>query len=137
MYSPVDLSCYWDLWTPNDPPGRDPRLIGQITQKVNVGVNILAYATGREPPDKLDAKDRVAETGARDEIERGLLQVAKLRHEGEWDAAPPRPPQPAARVEHDGRRGGEHEGGVAGPVRREHVPLPGAVHARPRGLFAG
>ena len=88
MYSPVDLSCYWDLWTPNDPPGRDPRLIGQITQKVNVGVNILAYATGREPPDKLDAKDRVAETGARDEIERGLLQVAKLRHEGEWDAAP-------------------------------------------------
>ncbi|QDT16118.1 DUF4159 domain-containing protein [Alienimonas californiensis] len=88
MFSPVDLSCYWDLWTPYDLPDRDPQLLTQITQKVNTGVNILAYATGREPPDKLEAKDPVAEVGARDAVERGLLQVAKLRHEGEWDAAP-------------------------------------------------
>ena len=88
MFSPADLSCFWDLWTPYDLPDRDPQLLAQITQKVNVGVNVLAYATGREPPDKLDAKDPIAEAGARDEIERGLLQVAKLRHEGEWDAAP-------------------------------------------------
>ena len=88
MFSPVDLSCYWDLWTPYDLPGRDPQLLAQITQKVNTGVNVLAYATGREPPDKLDAKSPLAEQGARDDIERGLLQVAKLRHEGEWDAAP-------------------------------------------------
>ena len=88
VLSEVDLSCYWDLWMPVDPPSRDPQLVGQITQKVQVGVNILAYATGREPPDKLERSERVAEAGARDEIERGLLQVAKLRHEGEWDAAP-------------------------------------------------
>ena len=88
MFSPVDLTCYWDLWTPYDLPDRDPELLSQITQKVNTGVNILAYATGREPPDKLDAKSPEAERGARDDVERGLLQVAKLRHEGEWDAAP-------------------------------------------------
>ncbi len=88
MYSPVDLSCYWDLWTPYDATGRDPQLLAQITQKVNTGVNILAYATGREPPDKLQAKSPLAARGARDDVERGLLQVAKLRHEGEWDAAP-------------------------------------------------
>ncbi|NNJ24744.1 DUF4159 domain-containing protein [Alienimonas chondri] len=88
MFSPVDLSCYWDLWTPYDLPNRDPQLLTQITQKINTGVNILAYATGREPPDKLDAKTPLEDGGARDEVERGLLQVAKLRHEGEWDAAP-------------------------------------------------
>ena len=88
MLSEVDLSCYWDLWTPNPPRDRDPGVAAQITQKVQTGVNILAYATGREPPDKLERTERQVEAGARDEIERGLLQVAKLRHEGEWDAAP-------------------------------------------------
>jgi len=88
MFSPADLSCYWDLWSPYDLPGRDPQLLSQITQKMNIGVNVLAYATGREPPDKLEAKSPLAEQGARDDVERGLLQVAKLRHEGEWDAAP-------------------------------------------------
>ena len=88
MFSPVDLSCYWDLWTPYDPPDRDPQLVGQIAQKVQTGVNVLAYATGREPPDKLARAEQLVAGGARDEIERGLLQVAKLRHEGEWDAAP-------------------------------------------------
>ena len=88
VLSEVDLSCYWDLWSPYDPPERDPQLVGQIAQKVQTGVNILAYATGREPPDKLERSDALAEQGERVQIERGLLQVAKLRHDGEWDAAP-------------------------------------------------
>ena len=37
MLSPDDLSCYWDLWMPVDPPSRDPQLVGQIAQKVRVG----------------------------------------------------------------------------------------------------
>ena len=88
VLSEVDLGCYWDLWTPYDPPERDPQLVGQIAQKVQTGVNILAYATGREPPDKLERSDALAQQGERVQIERGLLQVAKLRHDGEWDAAP-------------------------------------------------
>ena len=88
VLSEVDLGCYWDLWSPYDPPERDPQLVGQIAQKVQTGVNVLAYATGREPPDKLERSDAFAEQGERVAIERGLLQVAKLRHDGEWDAAP-------------------------------------------------
>jgi hypothetical protein len=63
---------------------------------MRVGVNVVAFATGRAPYDKLDlpqhetAKAGEAEqaAGKRDKIERGLLQVAKLRHTGDWDAAP-------------------------------------------------
>ena len=88
VLSEVDLGCYWDLWSPYDPPERDPQLVGQIAQKVQTGVNVLAYATGREPPDKLERSDALAQQGERVTVERGLLQVAKLRHDGEWDAAP-------------------------------------------------
>jgi hypothetical protein len=54
---------------------------------MKVGVNVIAYATGREPPEKL------SDTGARrkeaaDNVERGLLQIGKLRHNGGWDTAP-------------------------------------------------
>jgi hypothetical protein len=55
---------------------------------MRVGVNVVAYATGREPPSKLDAETSPSDDGKADSVERGLLQVAKLRHSGAWDAAP-------------------------------------------------
>ena len=55
---------------------------------MKVGANVVAYATGREPYDKLDAPQEERRQRLPDPIERGLLQVAKLRHTGEWDAAP-------------------------------------------------
>jgi len=88
IYSPVDLSCLWDKWMHQDPPSRPIQLKSMITKAMNVGVNVIAYATGREPPKKLDREELVQEAGAQDKIERGLLQIAKLRHTGGWDAAP-------------------------------------------------
>ncbi|HEX6985374.1 MAG TPA: DUF4159 domain-containing protein, partial [Planctomycetaceae bacterium] len=88
VYSPDDLGCLWEHWLPFDPPGRSPKLIGMITQKMRVGVNVVAYATGREPPSKLDVETDPTDDGEADEVERGLLQVAKLRHSGNWNAAP-------------------------------------------------
>ncbi|QDT37030.1 DUF4159 domain-containing protein [Stratiformator vulcanicus] len=88
VYSPDDLSCLWDRWLPVDPPGRSPKLVGQIARKMRIGVNVLAYATGREPPAKLDVE--TPEDDAEDDttIKRGLLEIAKLKHGGSWDVAP-------------------------------------------------
>ncbi|MDF1744655.1 MAG: DUF4159 domain-containing protein, partial [Gimesia sp.] len=50
--------------------------------------NVIAYATGREPPNKLDQEELANTGGMQDQIERGFLQIAKIRHNGTWDAAP-------------------------------------------------
>ncbi|WP_197440036.1 DUF4159 domain-containing protein [Calycomorphotria hydatis] len=88
VHSPDDLSCLWDRWLPYDPPSRKPQMTIMITQKMRIGINVLAYATGREPPAKLDPMLPQGPTSRDELIERGLLQVAKIRHAGNWNAAP-------------------------------------------------
>jgi hypothetical protein len=87
IYSPDDISCLWQKWMKNSPPDRNQNLNTQILRGTRIGVNVIAYATGREPPEKLDdvigrRKDAAAK------VERGLLQIGKLRHNGGWDTAP-------------------------------------------------
>jgi hypothetical protein len=87
VYSPRDHSCLWDKWSLQPVPKRTPAFSLLVLHSMKVGANVVAYATGREPYDKLDApQEDVA--AAPSPIERGLLQVAKLRHTGDWDAAP-------------------------------------------------
>ena len=88
MYAPDDLACLWNKWSRSTPPGRPAVLQGRITKSLRIGVNVIAYATGREPPNKLESQVITAEEGAADTIRRGLLQVAQLRHTGGWDTAP-------------------------------------------------
>ena len=88
VYSPQDHSCLWDKWSFQPVPKRTPQFNALLLRSMRVGVNVVAYATGREPYDKLDAPQEEAAGRAQDKIERGLLQVAKLRHTGDWDAAP-------------------------------------------------
>lgn len=88
MYSPEDLGCLWDYWSRVDPPKRNVNLKGRIIRATQVGVNVIAYATGREPPTKLDAPQITAENTELDNVERGLLQIAQIRHDGSWNAAP-------------------------------------------------
>jgi hypothetical protein len=89
VYSPQDHSCLWDKWAFQPVPKRTPQFNALLLRSMRVGVNVVAYATGREPYDKLDApQEEAAAGGTPDKIERGLLQVAKLRHTGDWDAAP-------------------------------------------------
>ena len=80
VYSPKDLSCYWNL------AERHPDHRAVIAAN-RIGLNIVAYATGGEPPaDKLAAREV-----ALDKLgspKRGALWIAKLRHAGRWDAAP-------------------------------------------------
>lgn len=87
IYSPDDLGCLWQKWMKHPPKERNINLSGRVDRAMKVGVNVVAYATGREPPEKL------SDVGARrnkaaDVAERGLLQIGKLRHTGGWDTAP-------------------------------------------------
>ena len=88
MYSPEDLACLWDYWAKVDPPKRNVQLKAKIVRATQIGVNVLAYATGREPPDKTQVRQVAANEGNLDHIERGLLQIAQIKHEGAWNAAP-------------------------------------------------
>lgn len=88
IYSPEDLGCLWDYWAKQDPAKRNVQLSAKIFRATQIGVNVMAYATGREPPDKTDAPKKVAESADLDNVERGLLQIAQIKHDGAWNAAP-------------------------------------------------
>jgi Domain of unknown function (DUF4159) len=88
MYCSEDLGCLWDYWARQDPPNRNVNLKARIIRATHIGVNVMAYATGREPPHKTDAPQKVAENTELDNVERGLLQIAQIRHDGAWNAAP-------------------------------------------------
>jgi hypothetical protein len=88
MYSSEDLACLWDYWARVDPPKRNVQLKAKIIRATQIGVNVMAYATGREPPDKTQVRHVIANNSELDNIERGLLQIAQIKHDGAWNAAP-------------------------------------------------
>ena len=88
VYSPDDIACGWNKWSVSEPPNRRPELKGFISKATHIGVNVVAYATGREPPDKLKQSEVAQQAAQRDRIEAGLLQIVQLRHTGGWDTAP-------------------------------------------------
>jgi hypothetical protein len=58
-----------------------------VIKAQRVGQNVIDYATGRElPPDKLAPRE-IAKV-ATETPKRGALNIAKLRHAGEWNIAP-------------------------------------------------
>ncbi|MFO0908642.1 MAG: DUF4159 domain-containing protein [Isosphaeraceae bacterium] len=80
IYSPEDLSCYWNQaeTSPANPA---------VIKAVRVGQNVVDYATGREmPADKLTVRE--VRDIRPEAAKRGALQVAKLRHAGDWNVAP-------------------------------------------------
>ncbi len=87
IYSPDDIGCLWQKWAKHEPQNRNPDLSQRVLRATRVGVNVIAYATGREPPEKLsEISSRRRESAAT--IERGLLQIAKLKYGEGWDTAP-------------------------------------------------
>lgn len=80
IYSPGDLSCYWNQMEmqPANPA---------VIKAARVGQNIVDYATGRElPADKLAPREITKIE--REAPKRGALHIAKLRHAGDWNLAP-------------------------------------------------
>jgi hypothetical protein len=79
VYSPQDLSCQWEA---NQMQGR-----GLIAFRL--GGNIIAYATGMEPPKpRLTKTEIIQDDPEGKQIPRGFLKVAQLRHDGDWHPAP-------------------------------------------------
>jgi len=79
FFSPEDLSCHWEYWR-RDEVGSLPAL--------RLGANIVAYATGPEQlQDKL-VKRQVLRAFGEDKIRRGFLEIAKIKHNGDWNIAP-------------------------------------------------
>lgn len=87
MYAPYDHACRWDRWMRHDPPERPVAVRTQIDRSMKLGVNIVAYVTGRELADWLETPSLV-ELDADDPLNRGRLTIARLRHTGGWDTAP-------------------------------------------------
>jgi hypothetical protein len=80
IYSPGDLSCYWNQSEAS--PANTA-----VIKSLRVGQNIVDYATGRElPADKL--KVREVRDFRPEAAIRGALQIAKLKHAGDWNVAP-------------------------------------------------
>lgn len=76
FYSSEDLSCQWEHARERD-----------SLPAMRMGANIVAYAAGPEDlTDKLTERKLIPDK--EDEIKRGFLQVAKLRHNGDWNPAP-------------------------------------------------
>lgn len=88
IYSPEDLGCLWDYWSRVDPPKRNVQLKAKIVRATQIGVNVMAYATMRQPPDKTQIREVAEGSNELDNIERGLLQIAQIKHEGAWNTAP-------------------------------------------------
>jgi hypothetical protein len=79
VYSPNDLSCWWESNKLDDE---------RAQWAFRVGANIIAYATGLEAPKPRQFKPKVEDEADPAVVPRGYLKVGQLRHEGDWQPAP-------------------------------------------------
>jgi hypothetical protein len=80
IYSPVDFSCLWEA-------NKDDKGDGQLAFRL--AGNIVAYATGMEPPKpRLTRMELIVDDADEAKIPRGYLKVAQVEHEGDWQPAP-------------------------------------------------
>lgn len=89
VYSPISLSCRWQL---NQPYGIKPDFVAAVQKDLDlstkIGINVLSYATGRELKQKLDTVTVLEEIQNQLPTDRGLFILPKLKHNaGANDAA--------------------------------------------------
>ena len=89
VFSEIDLSCYWELYG----TGRELKLPkmtkNRLQDAMSMGVNVLAYATNREPKNKEESFVDLSDLPSADSMEsRGTIQIAKLQHGGGCNDAP-------------------------------------------------
>lgn len=89
VYVPYSLSCRWEL---NLPYGAKPDYSELVQNDLNastkIGINVLAYATGKELKEKLDTVTILEEVKDLTPTRRGVFKFAKLRHNAGYDDAP-------------------------------------------------
>src|SRR5262249_1699677 len=80
IYSPQTLSCWLD--------GHYYADQGQSGEAFKLGANIVAYATGLEPPKPRLTQVEVLRLDDQRKVPRGYFKVAQLKHDGDWTPAP-------------------------------------------------
>ena len=86
VYSPISLSCRWEVARPYGIRTKhNPAVEADISNAVKLGVNVAAYATGRELKDKLDAVQVVQPKRNKQSLDRGSLAIGKIMHAGGAD----------------------------------------------------
>jgi len=88
IYSPISLSCRWELARPYGLTKKyGPAVDADLLNAVKLGVNVAAYATGRELKDKLETVAIVQSQKNRQPLDRGSLALGKVMHSGGADDA--------------------------------------------------
>jgi hypothetical protein len=89
VYVPYSLSCRWEL---NLPYGMrrefNARVQGDLDSATKIGINVLAYATGKELKERLDTVTVLEEVTHQFPTDRGVFFLPKLRHNAGFDDAP-------------------------------------------------
>ncbi len=80
IYSPKPIAGYWE--------SNNQQKNTRSRKAFELGANIVAYATGLEPPRPRGHAAVIARDDPASAVRRGYLQVAQLRHEGDWQPAP-------------------------------------------------
>src|SRR6185295_11598194 len=89
VYSAEDLSCDWELARPGQWTRYAPDVTERIADALAIGVNVLTYATNREPKGKEQAFDTPqGDVASEKGSPRAIINIAKLRHGGGCNDAP-------------------------------------------------
>lgn len=89
VYSPISLSCRWELNAPfGIKAARSAKLQAELDNATKIGVNVLSFATGKQLKEKLDAVSILEGDLPSQPGDRGTLVIPKLEHGAGADDAP-------------------------------------------------
>ncbi|RMF37308.1 MAG: DUF4159 domain-containing protein [Planctomycetota bacterium] len=89
VYVPYSLSCRWELHLPyGKPPAYSPEVRSQLETATKIGINVLAYATGKDLKEKLDTVTVLEEVRDLTPTDRNVFFLPVLRHNAGYDDAP-------------------------------------------------
>jgi hypothetical protein len=87
VFSPDALAGYWEAnqYRPRNERAPDG---DRATLAFRLAGNVIAYATGLEPPQPRLTEIKVADDRPERPVARGFLKAAQVRHSGDWQPAP-------------------------------------------------
>jgi hypothetical protein len=88
VYCPTNLSCFWELSAEGHELEAPADVQADIRARMQMGQNVVAYATNRVLKEKLDRPNVLMEENAVSDSSRGVLVIPVLRHGGGSEDAP-------------------------------------------------
>lgn len=88
VYCPNNLSCFWELAAEGHELEAPPEVQADIRARMQIGQNVVAYATNRVLKEKLDRPSVLMEDNAVHGNSRGVLVIPVLRQSGGSEDAP-------------------------------------------------